>query len=118
MRKAETDNWIRGMLFDEYRQCQDVLAALKLKVQEYPKGKLGIRKRVNKKTLKVYEYPCLKYSNMGKIVNQHISWAEFPEIQKRLESRDKIILEIKSYQDRIRYIDKILGISRSKKIHT
>jgi hypothetical protein len=55
---------------------------------------------------------------MGKIVNQHISWAEFPEIQKRLESRDKIILEIKSYQHRIRYIDKILGISRSKKIHT
>ena len=49
MRKAESDNWIRGMLFDEYRQCQDVLASLKLKVQEYPKGKLGIRKRVNKK---------------------------------------------------------------------
>ncbi|MCX5873469.1 MAG: hypothetical protein NTY51_09605 [Deltaproteobacteria bacterium] len=69
-------------------------------------------------SLKVYEYPCLKYSEKNKIINRHISWAEFPEMQNRIELRDRIIAQIKSYQDRIRYIDKILGISRNKKIPT
>ncbi|MGO8881955.1 MAG: hypothetical protein ACLPVO_02575 [Desulfomonilaceae bacterium] len=118
MKKAEDENWIRGMLLDEYRQCQDTLVSLKRKAEEYPQGRLGIRKRINKKTLKVYEYPCLKYSEGKKIFNRHISWAEFPEMQKRIELRDKIIVQIKSYQDRIRYIDKILRISRNKKIPT
>jgi hypothetical protein len=118
MKKAEDDNWIKGMLLDEYRQCQDTLVSLKRKAEEYPKGRLGIRKRINKKTLNVYEYPCLKYSKEGKILNQHIPWTEFPEIQKSIELRDKIIVQIKSYQDRIRYIDKILRISRNKKIPT
>ncbi|MHB8205655.1 MAG: hypothetical protein ACYDHG_18405 [Desulfomonilaceae bacterium] len=118
MKKAESDNWIRDMLLDEYRQCQDVLASLRSKAAEYPKGSLGIRKRVNKRTLKVYEYPCLKYSEGKKIFNRHVSWAEFSEMQKRIESRDKIILQIKSYQNRIRYLDKILGISKNKRIST
>ena len=33
MKKAEDENWIRGMLLDEYRQCQDVLCSLKRKAE-------------------------------------------------------------------------------------
>lgn len=115
MKKAKSDNWLEGMLLDEYHQSLDILNSLKLKVEEYPKGCLGIRKRINKKTLKVYEYPCLKYSEKDKIFNLHIPWSKFPEIQERIELRKKIIVQMKSYQDRVRYLERILGISRNRK---
>lgn len=118
MRILKPDNWLQGMLMDEYHQCLDVLNSLKRKAKEYPKGSLGIRKRINKKTLKVYEYPCLKYSENGKINNLHVPWSKFPELQERIELRKKIIAQIKSYQDRVQYLEKILGIKTNRKKST
>lgn len=115
MRKAKPDNWLYGMLLDEYHQSLDILNSLKHKVKEYPKGTLRIRKRINKKTLKVYEYPCLKYSEKDKIINLHVPWSKFPQLQERIESRDKIVGQIQSYQDRVRHLEKILGIKRNTK---
>ena len=80
-----------------------------------PKGCLGTRKRINKKTLKVYEYPFLKYREKDKIFNLHIPWSKFLEIQERIELRNKISVQMKSYQDRVRYLERILGISRNRK---
>ena len=118
MKKAKPDNWIEGMLLDEYHQSLDILNSLKHKVEEYPKGSLGIRKRINKKTFKVYEYPCLKYSENGKIFNLHVPWSKFPEFQERIELRKKIIVQINSYQYRVQYLEKILGIKRNRKKST
>ena len=115
MRKEKPDNWLERMLFDEYRQSLEILSSLKHKLREYPRGSLGIRKRINKKTLKVYEYPCLKYSENNSIFNMHIPWSKFPEIQEQIELRNKILVQIKSYQSRVRYLEKILGISRNRK---
>jgi hypothetical protein len=114
MRKEEPDNWLEGMLFDEYRQSLEILSSLKHRLREYPKGSLGIRKRINKKTLKVYEYPCLKYSENNRIFNMHIPWSKFPEIQEQIKLRNKILIQIKSYQNRVRYLERILGISKNR----
>lgn len=115
MKKAKSKTWLEGMLLDEYHQSLDILNSLKHKVEEYPKGSLGIRKRINKKTFKVYEYPCLKYSEKNKTFNVHIPWSKFPEMQERIELRKKIVVQMKSYQDRVQYLEKILGIKRNRK---
>ncbi|MCX5871929.1 MAG: hypothetical protein NTY51_01670 [Deltaproteobacteria bacterium] len=104
---------IRSMLLDEYSHCQEILASLQRNVEEYPKGALHIQKRtINGK---VYAYPYLVFRNGSKVVNTYIRKTEWPEVQKKIELRNKILNEIKPYQNRIRYIEKILGISRNKK---
>jgi hypothetical protein len=113
MKKVKS-NWIEQMLFDEYRQSKDVLASLEKKIEEYPKGKLSLRKKVNKKYGRVYEYPCLTYSENRKVVNQHIPWSKFSEIKERIRLRDEIINQIVSYRERIQYLAGILKKSRNK----
>ena len=108
-------NWIEGMLLDEYSQSQDVLASLEKQIEKFPKGKLCFRKKRNKKYGRVYEYPCLSYSENGKPVNQHVSWLEFPEIRERIIARDKIISQAAIYRERIKYLGKILKRSRDQK---
>jgi hypothetical protein len=112
--KKVTSNWIEEMLFDEYHQSKYVLASLEQKIEEYPKGKLGLRKKINKKYGRVYKYPCLTYSENRKVVNQHIPWSKFSEIQERIRIRDEIINQIASYRERIQYLARILKKSRNK----
>ena len=113
MKKVKS-NWIEQMLFDEYRQSKDALASLEKKIEEYPKGKLSLRKKVNKKYGRVYEYPCLTYSENRKVVNQHVPWSKFSEIKERIRLRDEIINQIVSYRERIHYLAGILKRSRNK----
>ena len=114
MMKKVKSNWIEEMLFDEYRQSRDVLASLEQLIQEYPKGNLGFRKKINKKYGRVYEYPCLTYSQNRKIVNQHIPWSKLSEIQERIRIRDEIKNQIAFYRERIQYLVGILKKSRNK----
>jgi hypothetical protein len=113
MKKVKS-NWIEEMLFDEYRQSKDVMMSLEQQIGEYPKGRLNIRKKVNKKYGRVYEYPYLSYSENRKVVNQHIPWSKFSEVKERIRLRDEIINQIVSYRERIQYLDKILKKSRNK----
>jgi hypothetical protein len=113
MKKLKS-NWIEEMLFDEYRQSKDVMMSLEQQIGEYPKGRLNIRKKVNKKYGRVYEYPYLSYSENGKVVNQHIPWSKFSEVKERIRLRDEIINQIASYRERIQYLAKILKKSRNK----
>lgn len=108
-------NWIEGMLLDEYRQSQDALASLEKQIAVYPKGKLCFRKKLNKKYGRVYEYPCLSYSEKGKPVNKHVSWLKLSEIQENIIARDKIISQAVIYRERIKYLEKILKRSKSGK---
>lgn len=112
--KKVSSNWIEAMLFDEYRQSKEVLASLEEKIEEYPKGKLCFRKKINKKYGRVYEYPCLSYYQNSKVVNQHIPWSKFSEVKERIRIRDEIHNQIVSYRERIQYLAKILKKSRNK----
>ncbi len=110
----EDDNMIRTILMDEYAHCREMLEVLQKSIADCPKGKLSVREKVNKKSLKIYHYHSLKFREKNKVINQHISESKLTEMQNLLERRLKLIEETKSYKNRIRYIEKILGISRNK----
>jgi hypothetical protein len=114
MTVVETDNMIQTILMDEYAHCQEMIEALQKSIADCPKGKLSVREKVNKKSLKIYHYYSLKFREKNKVFNLHISESKLPEIQNLLEKRMKLIEETKPYKNRIRYIEKILGISRNK----
>ena len=110
----EDDNMVRSILMDEYAHCQEMLEVLQKSIADCPKGKLSVREKVNKKSLKIYHYYTLKFREKNKVFNQHISESKLTEIQNLLEKRMKLIEETKPYKNRILYIEKILGISRNK----
>jgi len=111
---VEDDNMVRSILMDEYAHCQEMLEVLQKSIADCPKGKLSVREKVNKKSLKIYHYYTLKFREKNKVFNLHISESKLPEIQNLLEKRMKLIEETKPYKNRVRYIEKILGISRNK----
>jgi len=114
MNVVEDDNMVRTILMDEYAHCHEMLEVLQKSIADCPKGKLCVREKVNKKSLKIYHYYSLKFREKNKVFNQHISESKLPEMQNLLEKRMKLIEETKPYKNRIRYIEKILGISRNK----
>ena len=59
----------------------------------------------------------MKYSEKDKIFNLHIPWSKFPEIQERIELRKKIIVQMKSYQDRVRYLERIEWVQNKNLEH-
>ena len=115
MKKVD-DHWLRGMLLDEYDQCREHADSLRNRMKEFPAGKLGVIRRKNPNNNKIYEYHVLRYRNkQGNPVSMHVSSKKWPEIAEQIELRDNIRRQLKSFQDRMRSIDKLLGISSEKK---
>jgi hypothetical protein len=108
MNVAENDNAVRGMLEEELHRCRDVLAALEVKAAEYPNGSLHIRKKRYKE--REYAYHSLVFRNGDRVVNRHIPEKNMPELKKQLEKRDKCLLEIQNYRNRIDYLEKLLRL--------
>jgi hypothetical protein len=103
---VENDKVISGMLRDELKRCEEMLAGLQKSVAGLPKGTLSERKKRYKN--KVYSYYSLKYRSGEKVVNKHVPNDEAPALIKKLEHRRKYEKEIRAYKIRIDYLSKIL----------
>ena len=111
MKVAEKDSAVHGMLEDEYQRCRDVLAALLIKAEPYPRGSLNVRrKRYNGKEY-VYHYLVLR--DGPRVINRHVSDEEVPELRAKLEQRDKCKKEMQAYKKRIAYLEKLLHIPKT-----
>lgn len=106
MKVVEKDKVISGMLRDELKRCQEMLAGLQKSVAALPKGVLNERKKRYKQ--KAYSYYSLKYRDGKQVVNKHIANAEAPALAKKLEQRKKFEKEVRAYEKRIAYLSKIL----------
>ncbi len=112
MNVADKDTVVHGMLDEEYRRCKEVLKALQQKVARFPKGALNLRKKGYKDKQYVYHY--LVHREAGRVINRHVSNNELPVLTEQLEQRDKCITEIRAYQKRIAYLEKLLQIPGRK----
>lgn len=112
MKVAEKDKVVQGMLEDEYQRCKDALQSLKNKIKHYPKGTMNVRKKKYKG--KEYSYHYLVSREGGKIVNRHVPERNIPLLNSQLEERDVCRKEIRSYEKRIAYLEKLLKTSASK----
>jgi hypothetical protein len=112
MKVAEKDVVVQGMLEEEYQRCQEVLKSLLEKVDQYPKGALNKRKKKYKG--KEYAYYYIVSREEGKVVNRHVSEEDLPEVRNQIKQRDKHNKEIKLYKKRIKYLERLLKISKSK----
>lgn len=112
MNVVEKDNMITSILMDEYNHCQEILGELLKGIADCPKGTLNIQRRtINGK---VYAYPYLVYREGSRVIKVYIRKDTWPGLKEKLELRNKLIHETKPYKNRIRYIEKILGIPRNK----
>ena len=107
MKVVEKDIVVRGMLEDEYGRCREVIDALLVKAENYPKGALNVRRKQNKGKEYVYHY--LVRRDGKKVINQHISEKELPELKKLIEEREKCRKEIRAYKKRMTYLEKLLN---------
>jgi hypothetical protein len=108
MKVVETDRAVQGLLEEEYRRCQEVLAALTAQAAKYPSGSLNLRKKRYKG--KEYAYHYLVAREEGRVVNRHVPEAELPELERQLELRDKCLKEMRAYRKRIAYLEKLLRL--------
>lgn len=106
MKVAEKDGVVHGMLDDELQRCIAVLASLRQKLEQYPKGSLNVRKKKYKD--REYHYYYLVSRQGDRVINRHIPEDELPDLRKLLDLRDKCNKEIKAYKKRIAYIEKLI----------
>lgn len=112
MSVVENDNVVRGMLQDELMRCEGILKSLNEAFSEMPKGSLSSRYKRYKN--KRYSYFCLKYRIGKKVYCKHISNADADGLKELLMKRSKYESEIKSYNNRIRYLKRLLSIGGKK----
>lgn len=108
----EKDKVVHGMLEDEYQRCRDALQSLHEKLKHYPKGRLNVRKKKYKD--KEYSYHYLVSREGGKIVNRHVAEKIIPQLNSQLKERDVCKKEIRSYEKRIAYLERLLHTSKTK----
>lgn len=106
MKVVEKDKVIAGMLRDELKRCQEMLASLQKTIAGLPRGVLPERKKCYKG--KVYSYYSLKYREGEKVINEHIPKDEAPTLLKKLERRKKLEKEARAYKRRIDYLSRTL----------
>ena len=106
MKVVEKDAAVHGLLEDELKRCREVLASLKVKLDQYPKGALNIRRKRYKD--KEYKYYYLVVRKNNQVINRHIPTKEAHELKKRLTERNRIREEILVYRKRIAYLDKLI----------
>lgn len=106
MKVVEKDRVVGGMLQDELKRCQEMLNGLRKAISGLPKGAISERKKHYKN--KVYSYYYLKYRDGEKVISKHIPNSEIQEVKEKLSARKKYEKEIRSYEKRIAYLNKIL----------
>jgi len=112
MKVVEKDKAVSGLLKEEYERSRDVLGALSKKLARYPKGSLNVRKKAYKG--KEYAYHYLVAREQGRVINQHIPKGDLPDLERKLEQRDKCRKEMRTYRKRIAYLEKLLQLPRRR----
>lgn len=112
MKVVEKDRVISGLLRDELKRCQEMLGSLEKSLSELPKGSISERKKHYKD--KVYSYYYLKYREGKKVISKHVPDREVQEILRKLEMRKKYEKEMKSYEKKIAYLNKILRAGKRR----
>lgn len=108
MKVVEKDNLVHGMLNEEFERCRDMIASIKQSLSKVPKGSLHIREKNYKD--KVYAYHYLKYREGDKSISKHVPEKKLEEVNKKLEVRKKYEKELKLYEARSRYLEKMLKV--------
>ncbi|MBI5585624.1 MAG: hypothetical protein HY892_17580 [Deltaproteobacteria bacterium] len=108
MKVVEKDKLVEGMLQEELERCRVMISSLEQGMAHLPKGSLHVRKKQYKK--KRYRYFYLKYREEGKSVSHHVPAPQLDALKIELDKRRNIGKEIKAYQDRVKYLEKILGL--------
>ena len=94
------------MLQDELERCQEVLNGLRKAISGLPKGAISERKKRYRDN--VYSYYYLKYRDGEKVISKHIPNSEIQDVKEKLSMRKKYEKEMRSYEKRIAYLNKIL----------
>ena len=108
MKVVEKDKLVDGMLREELERCRGMVSSLEQEISRLPKGSLHVRKKQYKN--KRYRYYYLKYREGGKSVSRHVPVPQLDALKKELDKQRDIGKEIKAYRDRIKYLEKILGL--------
>ena len=111
MKVVENDKVISGMLGDELKRCQEMIAGLQRSLADLPKGILSERKKRYKE--KVYSYYSLKYRDGQKVVNKHVPNNEALALSKKLDQRRKLEKEMSVYKKRINYLSRVLKAGKA-----
>ena len=106
MKVVENDRLISDMLREELARCRNMFASLEQALSSLPKGSLHLRSKDYQG--KSYSYHYLKFRERGKNVSRHIPSEQVGEVQKQLQIRKNYEQELKTYRERIRYLEKIL----------
>jgi len=108
MKVVEKDKLVDGMLREELERCRGMVSSLEQENSRLSKGSLHVRKKQYKK--KRYQYYYLKYREGGESVSRHVPTPQLDALKKELDKRRDMGKEIKAYRDRIKYLEKILGL--------
>jgi hypothetical protein len=106
MKVAERDRVIHGMLEEEYRRSREVLLALLAKAEKLPKGALNVRRKQVQGNEYVYHYLVRREGK--RVINQHVSEKDLPELKKLIVERDRYRKEIEIYKKRMAYLERLL----------
>jgi len=107
MKVVENDKVISGMLSDELKRCEEMLASLEKALSSLPKGVLSERKKRYKD--REYAYFSLKYREGDRVINQHIPKKDVQELRGQLALRKKYEKEFRAYRKKIGYLNKLLS---------
>ena len=108
MRKNKMeDDGIKGMLRDEYNRCLELLDQVQKAMNNYPRGKLVVKKI--KARGRVYEYHHLQWREGARVLSRHVSKREIPEIQKMIEQREAYRSNSLKLEKRLEYLAPLIG---------
>lgn len=114
MRKNEMeDDGIKGMLRDEYNRCLELLDQVRRAMNNYPRGKLVVKKVKVKE--RVYEYYHLQWREGARVLSRHVPNKEIPEIQKMIEQREAYRSNGLKLEKRLEYLAPLIGEKRPSK---
>ncbi len=111
MRKNKVeDDGIKGMLRDEYNRCLELLDQVLKAINNYPRGKLVVKKV--KARGHVYEYHHLQWREGARVLSRHVPKKEIPEIQKMIEQREAYRSNYLKLEKRLAYLAPLIGEKR------
>lgn len=114
MRKNKADDeGIKGMLRDEYARCLELVGQVRQAMDNYPKGRLVVKKLKVKG--RVYEYHHLQWRDGEKIASRHVPEKELQEVQKQIEQREAYRANSLKLEKRLDYLAPLLGEKRLSK---
>jgi len=106
MKVAKADPVIHGLLLEEQRRSREVHQALLAKVEGLPKGALNLRRKQVKGNEYVYHYLIRREGT--RVINQHVSEKNLPELKRLIAERDIYKKEVQVCKKRMACLERLL----------